>query len=519
MALFAKDVVASRGGLVVAQSRTAAAAGARILAAGGNAVDAAVATSLALGVCEPWMSGIGGGCAALIQPADGPAVAIDGGMVAPAALDPAAYPLTGETGPGLFAWPGVVDDRNVTGPLAAAVPGLVAGLGLAHSRFGRLPWGEVLEPAIALADAGHRGDWYTTLRITNALRDLRRQEAAAAVFLQDGLPPVVDAATGRFGLDTRPLARTYRRLAAAGADDFYRGEIARAWLSEAEAAGTWLARDDLESYAAHLAAPRRFAYRDAEIDAMDGLFAGASLAEALAIVAEQWPGGGGVDAAAYAAYATGLLSAYRTRLERSGHAAAAGDTTHFCVVDEAGTLVTWTQTLLSAFGCHVLLPESGILLNNGIMWFDPRPGTPNALAPGARPLANMCPTLVTTASGRRIALGACGGRRILPAVLQFASFAVDAGDDLAAAFARPRIDVSGAGAATVDERLGDDVRRAVAAIVPVITTSEDIYPNRFALPSALAIAPDGTRTGTSAVCHPWSGAVATGSVPANAGDP
>ena len=508
MAVFEKEVVETRGGLVVAQSRQAAAVGAEVLRMGGNAVDAAVATSLALGVHEPWMSGIGGGCAVLIEPPDGKALTIDGGMRAPLALDPAAYPLTGAAGTSPFAWPGVVEDRNVTGPLAAAVPGLVAGLGLAHERFGRLPWAEALAPAIAFADAGQEGDWYTTLKIAHAARDFRAQPAAAAHFMADGLPPVPDPTTGRFRLDTAALAATYRRLAEAGAPDFYRGELATRWAREAEDAGTWIRQADLESYAARIVEPRRFGYRGAAVTAMDGLFAGVSLEEALAVIERAWPGGT-PDARAYGAYAQGLSQAYTTRLERLGHAAQTGNTTHFCVVDRDGMLVAWTQTLLSLFGSHVLLPESGILLNNGIMWFDPRPGTPNALAPGAKPLANMCPTLLRTADGRRAALGGCGGRKILPAVLQLASFILDAGDDLAAAFARPRIDVSGPGAAILDARLGADALEAVRAATPSTSVMADaVYPTAFAIPSAILMNGDGGRTAMGALCHPWSGAVA-----------
>ncbi len=508
MSRFVKDVVTGAGGLVVAQSRRAAGAGAEVLWAGGNAVDAAVATSLALGVAEPWMSGIGGGCAAVIRPAGGEPVAVDGGMLAPRRLDPARYPLSGaDTGAGFFAWPEVVEDRNVTGPLAVATPGLVAALGRAHDRFGRLAWRDVLAPAIAIAEAGHTVDWYTALIVSTGAQALRAQPAAAAHFLRDGVPPSPDWRQGTVTLDTAALAATYRRLAAAGARDFYDGELATRWLAEARAAGTWLTADDLGAYDARLVPPRRFRYRDAELAVMDGLFAGVSLEEALGVVAASWRGGAPA-AAAYAAYARGLAHAYATRLARLGHAADPGHTTHFAVIDAEGTMVAWTQTLLSLFGAHVLLPETGILLNNGVMWFDPRPGRPNSLAAGAKPLANMCPTLVATADGRRLALGACGGRRILPAVLQLASFMVDTGDDVATALARPRLDVSGPDAAALDPRLDAASRAAVAEVLPASLVDEAVYPAPYAIPTALAAGPDGRRTAMGAPVHPWSGAVA-----------
>jgi gamma-glutamyltranspeptidase/glutathione hydrolase len=304
------------------------------------------------------------------------------------------------------------------------------------------------------------------------------------------------------------LAATYRRLAAAGADDFYRGELAARWLAEAKAAGTWLAPDDTEAYRARFATPLRFGYRGAQVAALDGLFAGRSLRATLERLAARWAGGR-PDAAAYAAIAEALKTAYGERLVRMGHAAEPGNTTHFVVADADGMVVTWTQTLLSLFGSKVLLPDTGILLNNGVMWFDPRPGQPNALAPGAKPLANMCPTLVDLGDGRRAALGACGGRRILPAVAQLASFLVDAEDDLGAAFGRPRLDVSGGDVAVVDARLDQATRDAVARVMPIDVVEEAVYPPHFAIPSALVADPrTGTVEGTSAACHPWADAVA-----------
>ncbi|TVQ31432.1 MAG: gamma-glutamyltransferase [Geminicoccaceae bacterium] len=516
MAVFAKTVVAGERGLVVAQSRDAAAIGAAVLEKGGNAIDAAVATSLALGVFEPWMSGIGGGCAALIQPpGEAMPIALDGGMIAARSLDPKAYPLSGGVGGDLFAWPGVVEDRNVSGPLSVAMPGLVAALGLAHARFGRLSWAEVVEPAAAAAEAGHRVDWYSTLIVATAAGELRRQPAAAAAWLANGLPPSPDWRKGVVTIDMENLALTYRRLAAAGADDFYRGELAARWIAEAKAAGTWLEAGDAEHYQAAFVDPLRFDYRGATVSAMDGLFAGRSLRATLERLAERWPGTA-LDAEGYAAIAEALRTAYGERLVRMGHAAELGNTTHFCVADADGMVVSWTQTLLSLFGSKVLLPETGILLNNGVMWFDPRPGQPNALAPGAKPLANMCPALLELKDGRRVALGACGGRRILPAVAQLSSFLVDQGDDLATAFARPRVDVSGGDVAIVDARLDQPIQEAIARVMPIETVAEAIYPPHFAIPSALslelgtAFAEGVTTKGISASCHPWADAVAAG---------
>ena len=154
----------ARGG-VAAQNIEAAEIGAQIIDDGGNAIDAAVATALALAVCEPWMSGLGGGGFMVIySAAEGRARVIDFAMKSSRHLDPSAYPLAEGTAVDLFAWPAVREDRNVHGPLSIAVPGSVAGY--AHAaRFGSRPFAELARPAAALAARGHRLTWWTTLNV------------------------------------------------------------------------------------------------------------------------------------------------------------------------------------------------------------------------------------------------------------------------------------------------------------------------------------------------------------------
>jgi gamma-glutamyltranspeptidase/glutathione hydrolase len=148
-------------------------------------------------------------------------------------------------------------------------------------------------------------------------------------------------------------------------------------------------------------------------------------------------------------------------------------------------MVSLTQTLLSLFGSKVVSPQTGILLNNGIMWFDPRPGRPNSMAPGKRPLANMCPIVATRGGAPWLALGGSGGRRILPAVLQIASLLIDGGLDLEEAFHEPRIDVSGEPYVTADRRLAPEVLAALAGRFEVRSVAHTLHPNLFACPSAV----------------------------------
>lgn len=142
-------IQATSGGVVAAQHVRAAQAGAEVLAAGGDAIDAAVAVSFAIGVLEPWMSGPAGGGAMMIWRNDTEeAHALNYGMRASAALDPQAYPLSGDgKSSDLFPWKSVTGDRNVIGATSVAVPGTVAGIAAAHERFGRMPWGELLSPS------------------------------------------------------------------------------------------------------------------------------------------------------------------------------------------------------------------------------------------------------------------------------------------------------------------------------------------------------------------------------------
>ena len=186
-----KPATVSKGGIVAAQSRKAAEVGAEVLAAGGDCVDAVIATTFALGVLEPWMSGVGGGGAMVLYRArEDRYEVIDYGMRAPGSLRLEDYPLTGEgAASDLFPWARVKDDRNLHGPGSIAVPGVVAGMEEAHRRHAKMPWKELLAPSVALAGEGLAVDWWTTLMIASSAADLRRYPASAAAYLQDGLPP------------------------------------------------------------------------------------------------------------------------------------------------------------------------------------------------------------------------------------------------------------------------------------------------------------------------------------------
>jgi len=506
-----KRCASSRGGLVAAQNGTAAGVGAEVLAAGGTAVDAVVATALALAVVEPWSSGLGGiGHLMVHQAGADRAESVDFGPIAPRDLDAAAYPLSGQTRTELFTWSqGVLGDRNIRGPLSFVIPSAVRGYALAVERFGRLPWRDLIAPAASLARSGLPVDWFTTLKVANAAADLRRYEESRRVWLPDGLPPVCPSDGDIPRLPLGRLAGTFERLAEAGPDDFYQGEIARSIAADTRAAGGFLSADDLVRCRARIVPALQIPYRGAVLQTTPGMTAGPTLAEVVGRLGKERfsriP-----DAAYFAALAEALRHAYVKRLETMGdiEAGSPTSTTHVSAVDRRGCIASLTTTLLSMFGSHYVLPGTGILMNNGVMWFDPRPGRPNSIAPGKRALTNMCPVVVARDGQPWFGVGASGGRRILGAVLQMASFIVDFGMEPEAAAHHPRIDVSGGDRIGIDRRLSAAIIERLSSQPGAALVEHTVHPDRFARPNLVLRSDDGLNHGISDVMSPWSAAVA-----------
>jgi gamma-glutamyltranspeptidase / glutathione hydrolase len=512
-----KAVIPTSRGIVAAQHRRAAEVGAAVLEAGGDAIDAAVATSFAIGVVEPWMSGpAGGGAMTIWRAAEQTAFTIDYGMRSPVELDPADYPLApGGRSSDIFPWKLVEGDRNVQGATAIAVPGVVAGMGLAHQRYGRMRWRELVFPAVELAQEGLLVDWYSGLLIASNARALASDPDAAKLFLDDGRWPIIGSWTAHteLRLDQKAMAQTLIALAEQGPEEFYRGDIARALVRDVRAKGGSLSEEDLASYQPHITDALEVPYRGGRVFVAPGLTGGPTLARCLGFLREMLPPTPDVKgAASYVAYARALDGAFRSRLAEMGdtdppHAPAC--TTHFSIVDRQGNLCAVTQTLLSIFGSRVVLPSTGLLMNNGITWFDPEPGKPNSLAPNKRCLGNYCPIIGVTADGRHFALGASGGRKILGAVLQISSFLMDHGLSLEEAFHQPRIDMSGGDTVVADASLPSAVIDALEAVFPTKTARRTVFPYSFACPAGVLRA-DGMNMGCTEIMSPWGDAVREG---------
>ena len=498
-------------GVVVTQNCRAAEVGADILRKGGNAIDAAVATGMAIGAIEPWMSGIGGvGFMTLWSAREKRAWTVHYGPISAAKLDPANYKIVGPGPANPFAWPDILEQRNEVGYHSIAVPGMVAGLGKALERFGTIKWKDALAPGVALAERGMELDWYMQVMIANGAERLARFPASRASYLcDDGRVPTNDwQGTTRY-LKLGNLAQTMRRLADGGPREFYEGSLARDITADLQAGGSAISYDDLKSYDARIVEPLSFDHHGVTVNVAGGLTAGPTLRRTLELLGDRTRGKGAPDAAFFTGVADAMHRAYEERLKTLGEKPTDTCTTHLCAADSEGNMVALTQTLMSLFGSGVMLPKTGITMNNGMLWFDPEPNRPNSIAPGKRPLCNICPVVVAKDGRPWFCIGASGGRRIVPAVTQLSMMMVDRGLDVETAFHQPRIDVSGVGPIRVNRDLPDDVKKAIAAKLPIVEVANQISPLGFANPCCIVRDPaTGALTGMNEIMSPWAGGAA-----------
>ncbi len=490
LAAAAAPAIGTRG-MVVSAERHATEAGLAMLEAGGNAIDAAVATAFALGVTEPYHSGIGGGGLLLLHLASGETIALDARETAPAAAHA-----------GMFLEPGVADDASRTGPLAVATPGLVAGLALAQERWGTLPLADVMAPAIALAEDG----FPISLRHARMIEFWRgmghaeRYPETAAI----QAPPAGTPAMPGWRLVQKDLASTLRAIARDGPDAFYRGPIAAAIADEVQRRGGILRADDLAAYEVELREPVRGRYRGRAVlsfpppssggiallqmlNVLEGfdlaaLGAGSSasihrIAEAMKLAfADRAAYLGDTDFVdvpveqlldeAYAARqrARMLPPRWRRAPWTWGRDEVAirvpgpglgpwppppGGTSHFSITDAAGNAVAVTQTVNLLYGSGLTAAGTGIVLNDEMDDFSIDLNHPNAfglvdirgsnaVAPGKRPLSSMTPTILLEDGRVRMVTGSPGGPRIISTTLLTILNVVDYGMDVSEAVAAPR---------------------------------------------------------------------------------
>lgn len=491
---FTKTEVASTNGMVTADPLPAE-AGIEILRDGGNALDAALATAFALGVSSPLGSGLGGICG-LVAWRDGKTYSFDGSTRAPLAARPGMFELLGgDARSGMYGWPAVKDEANVEGPLSATVPGAVAAYELAHRRLGKLPWSRLFEPAIRLAREGFVMDWYGTLVFGAYAVRLHKNPEAKRVYLRAGgapyRPPTGFEPPER--LVQPDLARSLEAIARGGAKVLYQGELGAAIVDGLRELGGILAPEDLSTYEAGEPPPLTLDYRGDRVVTLPGLTGGPTVARALTILArDDLRAHEQLGAQSLHRIAVASRAAFTERLESM---ADLPNTTHVNVVDRDRMSVSLTATLGGAFGSAVVPRGTGILITNGMYWFDPRDGRANSIAPGKRVLWAGSPTIVVRSGAPYLVCGAPGGRRIMSAVAQVVVNALDYGDGPQDATSRPRIHDEGEKlmvdsripASVCDElvRLGHDVEVKV----------EDVLATNFARPAAILIDRDGLRGG------------------------
>ena len=477
-----KPSCSSPRGVVAAQHYLAAEAGVAMLAQGGNAADAAVACAFALNAVEPWMSGLGGsGYAVIWRAAERQAYAVNFQGTVPNNIDPTAYPLDPEVPFSVMGFPGVKDNCNVIGYGSITVPGAVAGLGLIVKRFGQLGFDRILVPAIDLAEQGLPVDWHATLQIGLQQHELARDPGAAALFLPNGYPP--QPATR---LPLSALAATLRALADKGPREFYQGALAEQIIVDLQAGGSAIDWDDLVAYEALIERPCFGQHRGVYVYGADVSSGAQRLLDTLAYSAEHLDPGPEPDERTFVVYAQGLNEAFTAHYRRTGLSDESGCTTHISSVDAEGNMVALTYTLLNRFGSQVVLPRTGILMNNAISYFDPRSGRPTSLQGGKRiNSSNMCPIIAVRNETAIFALGASGANYIVPAVTQLTALILDYGMDLEQAFHTPRIDAGGRADIRVDPALPDSFIAALAQEFVLDIAPLTVFPKLYACPSGV----------------------------------
>jgi gamma-glutamyltranspeptidase/glutathione hydrolase len=448
--------------------------GVEVLRRGGDAVDAAVAMGFVLAVVHPRAGNIGGGGFMVIRRADGTVQTLDFREVAPLAATADMY----------LDMNGRVTDASLIGPLAAGVPGSVAGLAAAHERYGTQPFAALLQPAVDLARNGHTVDTARSRTIAAKAEELSRFPASREQFLPGGRAPPPGAQWAQ-----PDLARTLQAIADSGPGVFYEGYVADLIVAEMQRTGGIMTHQDLSAYRPIWRDPIVAHYRGHMVYSIPPASSGGvtmteifnilegfaplpaiGTAEHVHVLAEAMRRGFidrneflGDPAFVDMPLRRLLSKRYAGELRRqilpdtatptprfAAGAVEGNHTTHYSVVDDRGNAVSVTTTVNADFGSKVTVTGAGFLLNNEMDDFTAAPGHPNqyglvqgeanAIAPGKRMLSAMTPTIVLDPAGElMMVLGTPGGPRIITSVLQVISNVLDHGMSLADAVAAPRV--------------------------------------------------------------------------------
>ena len=513
-----REEVVAESGLATGGHQAEADAGVRMLQDGGNAVDAAVAAAFTAFAVEPSNCGLGGYDHIAIYMAERQEfVTIDAYLRAPGKVRAEAYQPDYQQPFMYYGHPLTVGRVAQRGHMAAGVPGAVSGLCTAHEMFGRLPLAHVLQPAIEAAEAGLPVTMETASFIASSLNQIRELPHTAEVLLMNGNPPPADRDGAESKFDLSDMAKTFRLIADQGPKGFYTGPVAEAIEREITSNSGFVTAADLEAYRPKVLRESPGRYRDYDyitandhlsyeimniLDQFDIASYGPGSAEGYHLMGEalghafidnkthygdpdyeQSPVNGIVSRAFAAERIKGIdvgsvaprpieaadpwpFESEAEPPEMISNMPTIGKvegTSQVAAVDREGNMVTIITSLSSAFGCQVLVPGTGVFLNNGMQNFDPRPDHPNRIRPGKQPIF-AAPSVVATRNGRAV-FGACGsgGYRIATAVLSTMVNTLDHGMSAQDAADAPRVHCDG-GVLYVDALVPEEVRAQLAAM-------------------------------------------------------
>ncbi len=490
---------------VVASTHTlGSAAGAEIAAAGGNAIDAAIATLFALGVVEPMKMGIYGAGFFNIRLAHGRRIAVDNYSQAPAAATMDMFTPVAEDWPDYMLAEG---DLNQTGVLASGVPGALKAWCELQAEFGELTLSEVMQPAIRLAESGFRATEHHCMFVTEHAEAMRRFSATASVFLPgDEVPHPGDLVV------QRDLAQTLSRIAAEGANYLYNGELGETIVRYSQQQGGIITMDDLRNYRLRRCEPITGTYRGYTVTGPPPASAGGvHLVEMLNVLSLRDIGGMGfgnsptvhlmaeamqlvfadrnrylsdpdfveipIDRLLSDFHARELMSQIRSSevLPRLATPALAESqsTSHVTTADRAGNVVSTTQTINHIFGSKVMVPGTGVMLDNTMANFDPHPNLANSVEPHKRVASSMAPVIVYRNNRPAFALGLPGGIRIWPSVVQAIVNIIDHGMTAQEVVEAPRMFTQGQ-EVELEREFGDELATSLRNIGHDVTMVNNV---------------------------------------------
>lgn len=534
-----RDLAVSKNTMVAAKHPFAVQAGLDMMSKGGNAVDAAVATGFAIGVVEPWMSGIGGVGFMTIQMANGKRIVIDYFGRAPQAATPDMYDLEEGDNQTTVGFGGVKGEANAYGPLSIVVPGMVSGLCHALKHYGTMDLKDVLQPAIQFAEEGFPIDWLRGMLLASQQKTIERNDETARIFLENGTPPAPLFGQEPPRIKQPDLANTLRTIAEQGPDGFYKGDIARKIADHVQELGGILTADDMAGFESVEVDPLVINYRDVELLLLPYQAGGVNTGEALSILNGMDLRSTGFNSAATLhkiaeACRRGYADRFAyigdpdyvdtdwTRLNSEAYAAERraeidleratstgpgagiskqygptgatadsdeGCTTHYSVVDAEGNIVSVTQTLTLIFGSVVTVPGTGVIMNDSMNLFDPVPGRANSIAPGKRPASSMAHAIAVRDGVPILGVGAPGGRRIMDTCMQMVLDVIEFDMDIQAACESPLIDCS-SGSLLADAELPDWTLQKLKEMGHTVIPAEVTFaPRAFASPTGVQVDP------------------------------